>query len=159
NPLTKRQDEIQGQIDKLVQANSLTDAQDNRLEDLKDTLAYLSGLESTTVNDVEDRLHKVDKIIRGGPLDPAAVRSHHGAYTAERLYVNQKITDLVSKAETDQSDYRRAEPVNVFFGPVKYIGQFRCSVLLFNTLVLLGFTFGCLGLLHISLKRQLSTKA
>jgi hypothetical protein len=32
-------------------------------------------------------------------------------------------------------------------------------VLLFNTAVLLGFTGICLGLLHMSLKRQLSTKA
>jgi hypothetical protein len=158
NPLTSRQDKIQAQIDALVQLDQRTPAQDDRLEDLKDTLAYLSGLESGTVKDIEDRLRKVDRIIRGAPLDPAAVRSHHGAFTAERLYVNQKITDLVSKAETDQADYRRTYPVNVFFGPVKNIGSFQCSVLLFNSVILIGFTAGCLGLLHISLRRQLSTK-
>ena len=159
NPLTSRQDEIQDQIDKLVAIDPRTPEQDSRLDDLKDTLAYLSGLESGTVQDIEDRLRKIDKIIRGGPLDPAAVRSHHGAYTAERLFVNQKITDLVSKAETDQADYRLSEAVNVFFGPVKNVGSFKVSVLLFNSVVLLGFTGACLGLLHLSLKRQLSTKA
>jgi ABC-type multidrug transport system ATPase subunit len=159
NPLTSRQDKIQILIDQLVQLPERTPAQDNRLDDLKDTLAYLSGLESASVNDIEDRLRKIDKIIRGGPLDPAGIRSRHGPFTADRLFVNQKITDLVSKAETDQADYRRSEPVNVFFGPVKHIGSFDCSVLLFNTVVLLGFTGVCLGLVHISLKRQLSTKA
>jgi hypothetical protein len=158
NPLTSRQDAIQGQIDKLVAVSNRTPDQDDRLDDLKDTLAYLSGLESGTVDDIEDRLRKVDKIIGGGPLDPAAIRSHRGPFTAERLFVNQKITDLVSKAETDQADYRRSEPVNVFFGPVKNIGSFQVSVLAFNTAVLLGFTGICLGLLHLSLRRQLSTK-
>jgi hypothetical protein len=159
NPLTSRQDKIQSLIDKLVQVDPRSPAQDDRLEDLKDTLAYLSGLESGSVKDIEDRLRKIDRIIRGAPLDPAAVRSHRGQFSAERLFVNQKITDLVSKAETDQADYRRLNAVNVFFGPVKNIGNFQCSVLLFNTAVLLGFTWICLGLLHISLKRQLSTKA
>jgi ABC-type multidrug transport system ATPase subunit len=159
NPLTSRQDKIQSLIDKLVEIDPRTPAQDDRLEDLKDTLAYLSGLESTSVKDIEDRLRKIDQIIRGAPLDAAGVRSHRGPFSAERLFVNQKITDLVSKAETDQADYRRSEAVNVFFGPVKNIGSFQCSVLLFNTVVLLGFTGACLGLLHISLKRQLSTKA
>jgi ABC-type multidrug transport system ATPase subunit len=159
NPLTIRQDEIQEQIDKIIALDNPTDAQLNRLDDLKDTLAYLSGLESTSVKDVEDRLRKVDWVIHGSPLDTAAIRSHHGPFTAERLYVNQKITDLVSKAETDQADYRRQTPVNVFFGPVKYVGTYQVSVLAFNTAVLLAFTAGCLGLLHISLRRQLSTKA
>ena len=158
NPLTSRQDKIQAQIDWLVNLPDRSPAQDDRLEDLKDTLAYLSGLESSTVNDLEDRLRKIDKVINGAPLNPAGVRSHAGPFTAERLFVNQKITDLVSKAETDQADYRRTEPVNVFFGPVKHIGSYECSVLLFNTAVLLGFTGICLGLLHLSLRRQLSTK-
>jgi len=159
NPLTIRQDKIQAMIDQLVQMDQRTPAQDGRLDDLKDTLAYLSGLESGTVRDIEDRLRKIDKIMAGAPLDPAGIRSHHGSFTAERLFVNQKIADLVSKAETDQADYRRSEAVNVFFGPVKHLGSFQVSVLLFNTAVLLGFTGACLGLLHLSLRRQLSTKA
>jgi ABC-type multidrug transport system ATPase subunit len=158
NPLTSRQDRIQAQIDRLVAVNPRTPDQDNRLDDLKDTLAYLSGLESISVKDLEDRLRKIDKVIRGAPLDPAGIRSRRGPFTAEDLFVNQKISDLVSKAETDQADYRRSEAVNVFFGPVKHIGNFECSVLLFNSVVLLGFTGVCLGLLHLSLRRQLSTK-
>ena len=159
NPLTSRQDHIQSLIDRLVQIDQRTPAQDARLDDLKDTLAYLSGLESGTARDIEDRFRKIDKIIAGAPLDPAAIRSHHGPFSAERLFVNQKITDLVSKAETDQADYRRSEAVNVFFGPIKHLGTLQFSVLTFNTAVLLGFTGICLGMLHASLRRQLSTKA
>ena len=88
--------------------------------------------------------------------------------TADALYVNQKISDLVSKAETEQLDYRRTDqtthkmkPINVFFGPLKYFYFFgwksiQCSVLVFNTLVLVCFSLGTLGLLHVSLRRQLS---
>ncbi len=63
-------------------ATAVTDAQFARLDDLKDTLAYLSGLESTTVDDIEDRIRKIDKIIQGAPLDagrhPLPSRPLHG---------------------------------------------------------------------------------
>jgi len=72
NPLTSRQDKIQGLIDQLVQKGERTAAEDQRLDDLKDTLAYLSGLESSTVKDIEDRLRKVDKIIRARRWTPRA---------------------------------------------------------------------------------------
>ena len=73
----------------------------------------------------------------------------------------------MSKAETDQADYRHEESANVFFGPEKHIyfgseknrQHVAISVLYFNTVVLLAFTGVCLGLLHASLRRQLSTKA
>ena len=50
---------------------------------------------------------------------PDGLRSRTSGVTAERLYTNQKVSDLVTKAETEQNDYRRGRPVNVFFGPVK----------------------------------------
>ena len=172
NPLTSRQDRIQRELDQLKRLPERTPVQENRFEDLKDALAFLSGLESVTPEDVDRRLHNLDKFIAGGPLDQTAIRSRRGPFTAERLYVNNKITDLVSKAETDQSDYRRMrrqnqEPpyINVFFGPQKYFRfgdrdnapEFKCSMLAFNTVVLVCFSMFTLGLLHFTLRRQLRT--
>jgi hypothetical protein len=171
NPLASRQDELQQQIDNLVSLKDRTEAEAARLEDLKDTLAMLSGLESGSVNEIEKRLRRVDRIIDGATLDPSSLRSRTSGITAERLYFNQKVGDLVTKAETEQNDYRRGRPVNVFFGPIKthsfgeiHIGSFRkefvlvLSVYLRNTLVLLGSTFACLALLYLILKRQLRTR-
>ena len=44
NPLTRRQENIQRQIDELAALPNPSPAQEERLEDLKDLLAILSGL-------------------------------------------------------------------------------------------------------------------
>jgi hypothetical protein len=158
NPLTSRQEHVQREIDDLVALSQLTQAQSQRLDDLKDTLALLSGLESNTAREVDKGLKRIDRIIAGAPLDPMAPDPKKTGVSAERIYVNQKITDLVSKAETEQADYRRQKHINVFFGPEKYIGRTHFSVLAVNTAVLLLFSLGALLMLHESLRRQLRTK-
>jgi ABC-type multidrug transport system ATPase subunit len=167
NPLASRQDAIQRQINRLVRMKGRTEAESNRLEDLKETLALLSGLESGSLEEIERRLRRVDKVIEGGPLDQNGLRSKTSGVTAERLYSNQKVGDLVAKAETEQSDYRRGRIVNVFFGPRKlfYLGPERLgwgitlSVYVRNSLVLLGSTFACLLALWVILKQQLRTRS
>jgi ABC-type multidrug transport system ATPase subunit len=170
NPLTRRQEKVQDQIDRLVSSSLRTEEEAARLEDLKDTLAMLSGLESWSADEIDRRFRYVDRVLAGKPLETFALKSAKNVVAAEALYVNQKISDLVSKAETEQSDYRRTDasgrrkPINVFFGPEKYLTlgiggktvQLECSVFVFNTLVLLGFSVGTLFLLHVSLRRQLS---
>jgi ABC transport system ATP-binding/permease protein len=175
NPLSIRQDRIQRQIDALVSKPDRTEAEANRLEDLKDTLALLSGLESGSLREVEKRLRRVDAIIEGTrPLDTGGLRSRTSGVTAERLFTNQKVNDLVAKAETEQSDYRRQKPVNVFFSPEKRYQVFRfpewrivpqklrgkpvileASVYLFNTAVLVFSSAGLLAALYVILRRQL----
>jgi hypothetical protein len=178
NPLASRQDRIQRQIDALVATRPRTSADDDRLENLKDTLALLSGLESKTLPEIERRLRRVDKVIGGAPLDAAELRSKTSGLTAERLYTNQKVNDLVAKAETEQSDYRRQRMINVFFSPEKnhhfftltprwlgFLGlkedrdvSLRTSVYVFNTGILVLTSAALLGLLHYVLKRQLRTR-
>jgi ABC-type multidrug transport system ATPase subunit len=173
NPLSKRQDEIQGQIDKIVaRRDQFFDTK--RLEELKDTLALLSGLESGSAKEIEKRLRVIDAVIdKKKPLDLGAIKSRTSGVTAERLYTNQKVTDLVAKAETEQSDYRRAVPANTFFSPEKRyfnLGQgflprlFRLeantflvetSVYVWNSFVLFASSFLMLCLLYLILRRQL----
>ena len=167
NPLTARQNTLQHEIDRLIALDTRAPEQETRLDDLKDALAFLSGIEATTPQDVDSLLRKVDRVIYGAPFSTLEIKQHSGPFSAERLYVNQKITDLVSKAETEQADYRRTDaagnfrPINVFFGPKKYFGNpadsmhFQCSVLSFNTVVLICFSALTLGLLHGSLHRML----
>ncbi len=178
NPLVSRQEKLQRQIDALVAHRVRSEKDDERLEDLKDTLALLSGLESKTRGEIERRLTRVDKVIDGEPLNAGGLRSKTSGLTAERLYVNQKVSDLVAKAETEQSDYRRQQAINVFFSPEKvhhfftltprwlgFLGLkedreigLRTSVYVFNSGILIVTSGALLGLLHFVLKRQLRTR-
>ncbi len=159
NPLTSRQEKLQHQIDDLVALTDRTPAQADRLEDLKDTLAFLSGLDCESAGEVERRLWQVDEILSGKTLDVAALRSRQTGVAAEALYVNRKVTDLVSKAETEQFDYRRTDKINVFFGPEKFFGRFSCSVFLFNIAVLLVSSLATLYALYATLNRQLRMRS
>ena len=82
----------------------------------------------------------------------------NGPVTGETLYLNQKVSDLISNAEMEQSDYRRGARPNVFFGQEKrYLGM-KVDVFVFNTFVLIGSMFALLGLLHWILRRQLEVR-
>jgi ABC-type multidrug transport system ATPase subunit len=166
NPLAIRQDQIQHQMDDLVEKQGRTDAEAARLEDLKDTLALLSGMEGRDIRDIDRRLVRVDDVIGGKPLDAAVLKSRPNGVTAERLYTNQKVTDLVAKAETEQNDYRRLQAINVFFSPEKHYDlrlfghhrMLRISAYTYSTIILVGSSLALLGLLHYVLRRQLRPK-
>ena len=72
-------------------------------------LAVLSGLEAKSASELDRYLKLIDQVLER----KAAVRSARfsrdatGPVTAEQLYVNQKVSDLISNAEMEQSDYRR----------------------------------------------------
>ncbi len=158
NPLSIRQDRLQAQIDQIVERKPEGEVELARLEELKDTLAVLSGVEGRSPADLDSRLKEADKIIRGKP-GIRKLRSSGAGVNVEQLFINQKITDLVSKAETEQSDYRRQHKVNVFFGPVKHwLGQ-TTSVFIFNSAVLLLSSFGYLCALYLILRHQLRPRS
>jgi ABC-type multidrug transport system ATPase subunit len=159
NPLTSRQDRAQREIDTMVAKRSSDPADGKRLDELKEVLAVLSGLEAKSADDLDRYLKQIDQVLdRRVLFDPKAFQSTRGTVTAEQVYVNQKVSDLISNAEMEQSDYRRGSRPNVFFGAEKrYIGA-RVSVFVFNTAVLIGSTFGLLGLLYWILRRQLEVR-
>ena len=167
NPLTGRQERIQEQIQALAdrdeelrdQGKELSPVQRDRLDGLKELLAMLSGLEAGTPHDVDLALHQIDAMQARLPLDNLTLPDRGKGVPAEQLYVNQKITDLVSKAEMEQSDYRNEErkqrELNVFFGTYKYLFHEKFSVHLVNSAVLISFSLIVLGLLHASLRKEL----
>jgi hypothetical protein len=159
NPLTKRQDNAQRQIDAIVATHSKDPKQSERLEDLKEALAVLSGLEAKSASELDHYLTLIDDVLnRGKPFNRGAFKDAAGPVTAEQLYVNQKISDLISNAEMEQTDYRRGNRPNVFFGAQKSYLGLRVTVFVWNTIVLIGSTFGLLALLHWILRRQLQVR-
>jgi ABC-type multidrug transport system ATPase subunit len=158
NPLTGRQDDADEQIQKLA-PNAKTADDRKRLDDLKDVLAVLSGLEGHSTKEIDHYLKLTDPVLRGeAPFNRELFKNATGPVTAEQLYVNQKISDLISNAEMEQSDYRRGTRPNVFFGAQKHYLGLHVSVFVFNTIVLIGSTLGLLILLNWILRRQLEVR-
>jgi hypothetical protein len=158
NPLTRRQEKVNSEVRRLA-PNAKTAEATARLNDLKEVLAILSGLEAKTAKDVDRYLSLVDEIVSGKrPFDRTLFRDASGPITAEQLYINQKVSDLISNAEMEQNDYRRGGKPNVFFGAEKrYLGV-KINVFTFNTAVLVGSSAGLLGLLLWILRRQLEVR-
>jgi len=155
NPLTRRQDRTNDEIQKLAPKAS-TAAQRGRLNDLKDVLALLSGLEAHSTTEINRYLKLVDPVIAGKQkFDRSLFKDANGPVTAEQIYVNQKVSDLISKAEMEQNDYRRGKKPNVFFGLQKRYFGFKIGVFTFNTVVLIVSTLGLLVGLHWILRKQL----
>ena len=163
NPLTARQERIQKQITQLAALKTPSTAEEERLEDLKDLLAIVSGLQAKTPRDLDRRFADIDAVIAGGPFDRKVFRGRGRGVTAEQLYVNQKVTDLVSKAEMEQSDYRNdmrgRQYLNVFFGPMKQYLGLRFGIIWFNTGVLVFTTLGGFFLLYLILCHQVRTRS
>ena len=159
NPLTSRQDDTQRQIDQLVAEHREDATAMKRLDDLKETLAVLSGLEGRSTRELNRYLHLADQILDGKrPFDRALFKNAAGPVTAEQIYVNQKVADLFSNAEMEQNDYRRGHKPNVFFGATKRYFDLKIDVFVFNTIVLIISTLGLLVLLNWILHRQLEVR-
>jgi len=156
NPLAIRQARIQNQITQLSSIKNLSESQQDRLDDLKDLLAILSGLQAPNATDLDKRLVKIDRVIAGGELHrDDLVCNAAGGVTAEQLYTNQKVLDLVSKAEMEQADYRDTQHPNVFFGPVKHYFGIDIPLLWFNACVMICSSLMLQGILFFILKREL----
>jgi ABC transport system ATP-binding/permease protein len=156
NPFTRRQDILTEKIEQLAKTKDLSAAESDRLDDLKETLAILSGLSGGNSGQVNQKLREIDKIVAGAPLDRKKFESSSDQLTAEQLFQNQKITDMLTDAQMKQKDYT-SEARNVFFGPEKnYFGQ-KINIFVFNSGIINGFTLLFLLCLLLSLHRQLRT--
>ena len=159
NPLARRQQRISNEIQSIVDRHDQSPQALERLTTLKDLLAMLSGLEAKSAGELDHYLRLIDKILDGDrPFRRALFTEATGPVTAEQLYVNQKVSDLISNAEMEQSDYRRGSRPNVFFGAEKRYFAITANVFVWNTLVLIGSTVGLLALLHWILRRQLEVR-
>ena len=158
NPLTSRQDRADRLI-KITAKHVQTPAERKRLDDLKESLALLSGLEAKSAGEVDHYLSIIDQVLDGKrPFDRALFKDAVGPVTADQLYVNQKVSDLISNAEMEQNDYRRGGKPNVFFGLEKRYFGVKFGVFMFDTAVLVLSTVALLGLLLWILRRQLQVR-
>ncbi|MBV9672474.1 MAG: ATP-binding cassette domain-containing protein, partial [Verrucomicrobia bacterium] len=157
NPFNKRQDVLTEEIQNIAKEKVLNDAQLNHLDDLKDALAILSGLAGKDTAQIDARLRDIDKVAAGNALNRSEFEAGPTDISAETLYQNRKVMDLLTDAQMKQKDYT-VKPRNVFFGPEKYYFGQNLSVFIFNSLAINGFTVLFLVALFWSLHRQLRTR-
>ena len=181
NPLSMAQTQLEDRIQTLIDLPRhipMTETQRKQLDLTKQALAVVSGLQDESAEVVSDRLSQIRKGLQSGKLDPALLaesRSKKGV-TAEEIYVNRKVLDLVTKAEMEREDYRRKESPNVFFGTVKtyhpmgkpikdaqnpkaklpWYRELKISTLWMNLGVLLVGMVVTIAILLVALRRQLS---
>ncbi len=158
NPLTVRQQRLNRLIRETALAGSLSAEDAAKLEALKELLALISGLEAESPQRIWQLLREADVAAREGRLDRLRFVTRGRQYSAEQLFVNQKIIDLVSKAEFEEADYRQ-DGINVFFGRTKLYFGLKADIFVFNSAVLLLTTFLFLTALHFTLKMQLRVRS
>ncbi|MCB1228087.1 MAG: ABC transporter permease, partial [Verrucomicrobiales bacterium] len=162
NPLTSTQDLLEDRIQELVDiptTQPFTDEQKHQLDLYKRALAAVSGLYAQRPADVAELLTEIQEAATSRHLTEAlidrAVELRKGS-SAEEIYVNRKVLDLVTKAEMEREDYRHEFSPNVFFGTQKYYFGTAYDTLWINGVVVLA----CIGIgiaaLGISLRRQLT---
>ena len=160
NPLTRAQDMLETRIQQIVETPGELSEKDRRTLDLtKQALAVVSGLQASHREDVPKNLKRVrDKAVEGqltqSVLDHAEQEKR--GTSAEELFVNRKVLDLVTKAEMEREDYRRKSSPNVFFGTSKHYFGTEFRTVWINGIVMLFFLGLIITALEISLRRQLT---
>ncbi len=158
NPLDAAQEELDDRIHSLSGKKSLSPDEETELHNLKDALALVSGLEERSPDAVKRRLDRILEDIAAGTFNPDnyAPKELKTRVSAEEVYQNKKIADLVHKAEFERTDFRnKGVRPNVFFGRRKTYFNRE-----FETLRADGFALGVFILLplaavYLSLRRQL----
>ncbi len=161
NPLTRNQDLLEGKIQAIVELPAeveLSEEQRTQLNDAKDALAIVSGLRADDESIVADHLATIRSSTLDGTLDQAMLdqmRDGKGT-SAEDIYVNRKVLDLITKAEMERDDYRRKASPNVFFGSRKHYFGTEFETLWINGFVIISALAVVLLSIGWSLRRQLT---
>jgi hypothetical protein len=77
----------------------------------------LNGLEARNIREMQNRLKHVDEVIAGKALDTRILTSHARGFSAERLYTNVKVDDMVAKYEIEQNARGWVHPINGKLAP------------------------------------------
>ncbi len=132
NPLSIAQEELDTRIRRLIsppegarQGNRTRDLspwEAVQLDNAKQALAIISGLEERTPRKLAQRIDAIMADVRNGTFtsERHTVPDAYRVVSAEQVFDNQKIRDLFSKAEMERTDSRRSKRPNVFFGRDKH---------------------------------------
>ncbi len=162
NPLTSAQETLENRIQELVHLPrevKMTDEQKRELNMAKQALAVVSGLYGKDEAEVARTLYSIRHATFRGALKAETLSNalaQRDGISAEEVYVNRKVLDLVTKAEMEREDYRRKTSPNVFFGTTKRYFGTNFGTIWINGFVILFFIAGLITAVELSLRRQLT---
>ncbi|MCX6857231.1 MAG: ABC transporter permease [Verrucomicrobia bacterium] len=162
NPLTAAQDQLEQRIQELVNLPpeiKMTPTQQRELDTAKQGLAVVSGLYAKDKAQAASKLIEIRDAAIRGKVTPQLLKSaleQQDGVSAEEVYVNRKVLDLVTKAEMEREDYRRKRSPNVFFGTTKRYFGTEFSTLWINGLVIFFSIALIIAAVELSLRRQLT---
>ena len=137
----------------------MTPTQQRELDTAKQGLAVVSGLYAKDKNEAARKLIEIRDAAIRGKVTPQLLKSaldQQDGVSAEEVYVNRKVLDLVTKAEMEREDYRRKRSPNVFFGTTKRYFGTEFSTLWINGLVIFFSISLIIAAVEFSLRRQLT---
>ncbi|MCB1233819.1 MAG: ATP-binding cassette domain-containing protein, partial [Verrucomicrobiae bacterium] len=177
NPVSALINDIESRLEKFKASAEnnvpLTPEEETALQNAKDALAIVYGLDAATPAEVRGKIETIRRGLAENNFDPRPFYASGDApegelLTAEQLYVNEKVLDLFNRAEVERRDYRRDDdPPNVFFGREKQWrfaggeksvgnkGALRMETLRLNAGAMILFSILCLAALQGSLTAQL----
>lgn len=160
NPRTHAQEVLTKELKRLSQLSEEkkeTDAISRRLYNTKQALAFVTGMEGADTADTIQKLKDLMSDFHAGTFDPNEKRwGSYGEISAEQIYVNETLQDLVTNAEIERADYRLdGKRPNVFLGKDKRILGLTVNTLFIDLVVLVIFIALSILLLRATLIRQL----
>ncbi|MEM9481329.1 MAG: ATP-binding cassette domain-containing protein, partial [Verrucomicrobiota bacterium] len=162
NPLARRQSELEDVINEIrvIPLEERTEAQNEKLNVVKEALSIVSSLSAPTAAEIQELLAKVDRDIAASQIDyedylPDESVPYDDLVSVIDIYENQKIRDLTTKAEMEREDKYRIEKPNVFFGVKKRLFGTEMETLRLNGSVLVVITISLMVVVWLTLARQL----
>ncbi len=176
NPLSAAQEELNNRMRRLIAPGPdgarkvLSPQEEVQLEDAKQALTVVSGLEERTPRKLAQRIDAIMADIDNGTFNAEKHRvpPEYRTLSAEQVFENQKVLRLFSKAEMERTDNRLKQRPNVFFGRDKrYVIKFdafgrewtpldlKIHTLDMNRIVLILWILAPLLVLYFVLRRQL----
>jgi ABC-type multidrug transport system ATPase subunit len=126
NPLTSLQNQLNKRILALATKDDFTPEDKKKLNQARDVLAALTGLEAESPAKIREALGELRHQMRSGePLNlsifKTAAADSKTKVNPGQLYVNEKVNLLFMAAKAEQADYRNKNSrfPNVFFGEKK----------------------------------------
>jgi ABC-type multidrug transport system ATPase subunit/ABC-type multidrug transport system permease subunit len=127
NPLSAFQNDAKKEMDRLIGLPMLHPDQEDYLDQLKDARAFTFGLEGESPREIHRTIKSIRRSLSNRDFEPANFEPSESErkFSAEDLYLNQKVLDLFNVAEAERLDYRHQKQEhkapNVFFGVEKSV--------------------------------------
>ena len=162
NPLAKAITEIEYHKRNLLKKRTLTEKETEKLNQYKDAHTIVYGLTGKSSKDIKSKINKIRNALISDQFESEKYYSNDNPdrLSSTAAYQNEKVRDLITKAEIDILDYRIHEDgtesgqINVFFSKSKKIFDRKIPTLAINILVVISFTLVVLLCLTLILRKE-----